>query len=135
MMRLLTRFLLSLCFLWLGGYVLTCHSGIGYPLKQVIERPIHNNYTSLEYRKAQIIKTPSRSTDKGAEKTKAIEIEEDEDESVLFKKYLETGNFQTAFLNTQGPENFLLCLNPLPSCEHFSYSSSDKFIIHRVIRI
>lgn len=135
-MRLLTNFLLSICLLFLGGYALTCHSGTGYPLKQIIERPVSDNYVSLQKSKAEIIKTPSRSTDKGTEKTKAIEIEEDDDDSALFKKYLETGNCRLAFLNTQAPENTALCvINPLPSCEHLSYIAPDKFIIHRVIRI
>ena len=135
-MRVLIKLFLSLCVLLLGGYALTCHNVIGYSPKKVFDRSPHIRYTCFEHDKAQISKAPSPKTKKGREKTKAIEIEEDDEESALFRKYLETGNTFIAFLNTRGLTSvYQYFEGPLPFCEHFSYFSSYKFIIHLVIRI
>jgi hypothetical protein len=121
--------------LLLGGYALTCHNVIGYSPKKAVDRPPKLNYSS-RYDNAEITKAPAPKTRKGREKIKAIEIEEETEESGLCKKYLETGNTLIAFLNTQELSPvYQYFKGSLPFCEHFSYFSSYKFIIHLVIRI
>jgi len=136
MMRVVIKFLLSCCVLLLGGYALTCHNVIGYTPKKVFDRSPHIHYSCLRYDNAEITTAPSPKTKKGREKIKAIEIEEEDEESALFRKYLETGNTLIAFLNAQAPTSvYQYFEGTLPFCEHFSYFSCYKFIIHLVIRI
>lgn len=135
-MRVLIKILLSLCVLLLGGYALTCHNVIGYSPKKVFDRSPQIHYVCFQYDKAQISKSPAPKTKKGREKIKAIEIEEEDEESALFRKYLETGSPLIAFLNGFDPSSvYQYFKGSLPFCEHFSYISSFKFIIHLVIRI
>ncbi len=66
---------------------------------------------------------------------KAVEVEDD-DESEPYRKLLDSNNYSNTFLYEQAPVYILSSLeNRLPFCEHFSYVSNYKFIIHRVIRV
>ncbi|MBO9154731.1 hypothetical protein ACFOTA_21135 [Chitinophaga sp. GCM10012297] len=80
------------------------------------------------------ISKPLTHNQKGDHKAKAVEIEEEENELSLFSKHLESYHFWRSFFDDQSdasgdPDD------PLPFCEHFSFYSSYKFIIHLVIRI
>ncbi|WP_298741492.1 hypothetical protein [uncultured Chitinophaga sp.] len=136
MMRVLIKLLLSICVLLLGGYALSCHNTTGYYPKKVFDKSPHIHYTCSRYEEAQVSKTPPPKTKKGREKIKAIEIEEEDEDPTLFRKYSETGNTLIAFINTHIPTSVYPSFEgALPFCEHFSYFSSYKFIIHLVIRI
>lgn len=135
-MRVLIKLLLSLCVLLLGGYALICHNVIGYSPKKVFDRSPHLHYVCFQYDNARISKLPAPKTKKGTEKIKAIEIEEEDEESALFRKYVLNGTPLIGYLTTFDPSPvYQYFKGSLPFCEHFSYISSYKFIIHLVIRI
>lgn len=80
------------------------------------------------------ISKPLTHNEKGEHKPKAVEIEEEEDELSLFSKHLESYHFWLSFFDSLpavsgNPDD------PLPFCEHFSFYSSYKFIIHLAIRV
>jgi len=67
------------------------------------------------------------------EKIKATEVE-DEEESLSSRKHLEISNYYH-FDPLEPAAYYSYLKNPLPFCNHFSYLFSDKFIVHRVIRV
>jgi len=117
-MKLFIRYLLAFCFLLLGGYVLTCHNRI---------------CSAVRNDRGQIRKTTS-SSHKIGHSIKATE-NEDDDESSSSRKYARTTCYSITFFRQTPGSVYHDPENRLPFCEHFSYSSSDKFIVHRVIRI
>ena len=134
-MRLLIRFIFSVCFLLIGGYAYTHQFHLGYSSNNIFQATAQNYIASLQNDKVVISKDHSSNTRKHNDKIKAVEIEDDDD-PVSFKKYSETSNFCIDFFYVQKPA--YVCQrnnNRLPFCKHFSRSSCDKFIINRVIRI
>ncbi len=132
-MRWVFKFFLSLCVLLLGSHALTSHGYLNYTVKKGYDSPTPATYSYAHNRKARIGKTVPSNAGKISNRIKATEVEEEE-EALSFKRHSETVNFCITFFdmevsagNKEQPQ--------LPFCEHFSYASSDKFIVHRVIRI
>lgn len=133
MTRFLIKCFLALCFLLLKGYghlyADTDQDYLYRSLQQHSESSVQ--VTPPQNDQALLSNAPSSGAKK--EKIKATEVE-DEEESFSGRKHL---LISTYFLfNPQEPASYYSYLkNPLPFCNHFSYSSSYKFIIHRVIRV
>lgn len=129
MTRLLIGFILSLYSLLPGVFA---H---GYSPEKIPEVSAQAHFFTGQIDEAQTSMVGLPGARKAGDKIKAIEIQEDE-ESGSSRKYSESRNaciaFYAALNNSDIPCYFKSCL---PFCEHFSYSSSYKFIIHRVIRI
>jgi len=135
MMRLLIRFIFSLCFLCLGGYAYTHQFRVTYSSNNIFEASAQTYITSLQNDKVVISKDHSSNTRKLNDKVKAVEIDDDDD-PVSFKKYSEAGNYCIDFFYLPKPVYVYRNNNSrLPFCNHFSGSSCDKFIVNRVIRI
>lgn len=117
MRRRLIRILLAVSFIFFGARLqsawgsLTCHP-------------------SAAFKKAD-----APNTHKDLDRIKAVEIDED-DETECTRQF-ESGapdiaDFYTAITpaHPHHPQQ-----NSLPFCEHFSYASAEKYILHLVIRI
>lgn len=131
-MRMLIRFLLLVCFLSLGGYVQACPTCLYHATEKVCHRAANEIHCSgSRSEEEQLSRTPLPGTRKADHKIKAVEIQED-DESDSNKK--NQGAEYTSFSSYSGDIHQHLT-SRLPFCKHFSYSSAQKFIINRVIRI
>lgn len=65
-----------------------------------------------------------------------VETEDDEEDSLFARKYVLLVSFFTAFVSTSVLDCFYSYFNNrLPFCSHFSYTSSYKYILQRVLRI
>ena len=134
-MRWLFRLLLSLCFILVGGYAILHSHHSSYALNASFKNSFHPGIAFKQNDDPSFESIASPNAKKKYERIKAVEIEED-DESEPFRKPLESNNYSTTFLYEQAPIYILSSLeNRLPFCEHFSYVSNYKFIIHRVIRV
>ncbi|AWO00837.1 hypothetical protein DLD77_03560 [Chitinophaga alhagiae] len=72
---------------------------------------------------------------RASEKIKAVEIQED-DEPGSSRKHPESRNPYITLPATLARQlTYHDLKRPLPAYAHFAYSSSHKFIVHRVIRI
>ena len=136
-MRLLIKFIISLCFLLWGGYAHAYQRRMCNAPKRFFETTIRANLPGEQHDQVLVSKPrPSNAGNKAGDTIIATEIEEEDDEAGSYKKRSLAGHGCISFFDGQAPGNIPLYLNaPLPFCEHFSYSSSDKFILHRVIRI
>jgi hypothetical protein len=68
--------------------------------------------------------------------SKGEEMEDEEELTSSSKKHFEFSNFCVAFFYTFTPGfTSLIQFDRLPFCEHFSYSSSFKYLLHCVFRI
>ncbi len=136
-MRVIIRFIISLCFLLWGGYTHAYQQRLYKTLKQRFERSAQASSSGEQDGSARVSKNyPANSGNNAGDAVEATEIEEEEDESNSFKKRSLGGNGCLSFLDGQAAGDVPDYLNaPLPFCEHFSYYSSNKFIFHRVIRI
>ena len=133
MLRSLVRIFLSLFFLLLGRYAFTFHHRAYCSQLHAYE---HATRAAFQSDNTGISCVPLPHTRKSHLKAKAIEIDEKEDEAVLFSKHLETRNFCITFFKEDPVENIALFEKaPLPFCKHFSFYSSCKFIFNLVIRI
>ena len=144
MMKLLLKFLLPFCFLFLGRYVYTSQTRVchlpNYTLESALVTAATPSITSPDniakhHKPGVIYRTPSSNTKKLGDRIKATEIEDDDDlES--FKKQAAAGSYCTTFFYALAPEKTHHYLSKrLPLCEHFSYFSSSCFIINCVFRI
>ncbi|MEX6686298.1 hypothetical protein QTN47_02265 [Danxiaibacter flavus] len=134
-MKWLFRLWLSLCFIVVGGYALLHGHHSSYALKTGFSNSLQNDLASKQSDDTYIDGIASPNAKKMYERIKAIEIEDD-DESEPLRKLLDNNYYSNTFLLAHIQSHILSSLeNPLPFCEHFSYVSSYKFIIHRVIRI
>ncbi len=135
-MRVLIRFIISLCFLLWGSYS-HAHQQRLYDLhQQHIERPVQASSCGEHDGRVRISKNYPSDNSSTGDFPEAKEIEEEDEESESFKKRSSGGHGSISFLDGLTAGNCLPYLNaPLPLCEHFSYHSSNKFILHRVIRI
>lgn len=117
MKRLLIRIVLAISFLFIGARLQTslASGGCHYP---------------PAFKKAD-----SPTTGKEQERIKAVEVEEDE-ESESFHQYLSLYTDFTDYYTAIIPAcTYLLERYSLPFCEHFSYASLEKYLLHLVIRI
>ena len=138
-MRLVITFFLSLVFLLLGGtnhlHARTNDHRTCYALPQ---RSVKSELARMHVVKYSppIIR---KSTFSGAahQKIKATEVkEEDESESESSRKLVAISNYFISLLYDQVFGHFHRYLkDSIPFCKHFSYTSSYKYIIQRVIRI
>lgn len=138
MMRVLIKFFLSLCFFLIRGdsnlYADTIqHCTYNAPkayLKYLVP------YSLSDVPVSQVVNhTTTPGARKEIYKSKATEVQDD-DEIPASKKQLKISNSCTNFFSTCEPASFYPYFKrPLPFCKHFSYSSSNKFIVYRVIRI
>ncbi|WP_153798099.1 hypothetical protein [Foetidibacter luteolus] len=134
MLKLLTRLLLFLSFLLLGGHTHAHHDSVNCSHRKIVESPAQ---AGLSYSNNRELLSKAGAPGKRHEYdiVKAEEIEDDDD-SESYRKFTETGKsyFQYYYARPPGctADSFH---NPLPSREHLSYLSPDKFIIHRSIRI
>lgn len=134
MTRLLINFFLSLCFFLFKGhghlYADTDQDNLYRSLQQHSESTVQIKVFDTRNQHPLISNAPS--SGKKKEKIKATEVEEEE--SFSARKHLQISHYFC--LSSQEPtSNYSYLKNPLPFCNHFSYSSSDKFIVHRVIRV
>jgi hypothetical protein len=135
MTRFLIKVFLSLCFLLLKGYghlyANTDQHSIYKSLQQLSESSVQVSPPNVGYGQLRISSAPSSGAKK--EKIKATEVK-DEEESSSGRKHLQISHYY--LLYPQSPASYYSYhKHPLPFCNHFSYYSSDKFIVHRVIRI
>lgn len=136
-MRLLVKFFLSCCLLLLKGYgqlyADTEQEAIYNSLCTLSESSVHINVTDVHTTQA-IIKSANPSGAKKVRfKLKATEVDDDDDVSPGRKHHL-LSDYCNCY--PQQPASFCTYYkHPLPFCRHFSYASSEKFIVHRVIRI
>ncbi|MFT3827084.1 MAG: hypothetical protein QM731_24375 [Chitinophagaceae bacterium] len=134
-MQLFTRFLLLLCLVMCGAYAHTNHAAILYTTPHIQGIFAHTHLCAEPTDKASICNGNSSSTKKDYERTKAVEIEDDDD-TESFKHYsTATHHYLTFFYSQAYAQIFHSFNNRLPFCEHFSYSSTSRFIMNRVIRI
>jgi len=137
MMRLVITFMLSLCFLFVRGYdhlyVLATHNHTCYsptrPVKESEQLRLGNTTNKLT------ILREAASLDADNEGVTATETDDD-DELLSPRKYVEVFNyFITFFLAYRSEYICRYVKNRLPFCKHFSYTSSDQYIVLRVIRV
>lgn len=136
MMSFLIRFILSLYFLFWGGYAHAMQGHLGYSRKRITNSPVHAGYPRQQGNEVTVSKAGTSDTDnKVNDIIIAVEMEED-DELVSSPKQGNASNYTISCLYAPGPEGpYCYLSNRLPFCEHLSWSSSYKFILHRVIRI
>jgi hypothetical protein len=136
-MRILIRFIISLCFLLWGGYTHAYQQHLYNTLKERFERPVPASSTVEHDGRVRVSKNyPANTRNNAGDAVEATEIEEEDDDPTSFKKRSPGGNGSISFFDGEEAGDRLLYLHaPLPVCEHFSYHSSNKFILHRVIRI
>lgn len=136
-MRLVITFFLSLCFLLIRGYDHlyaraynnpTCYS----PAKL----SAGSELGGLDNEKdKQTVIHKATSSDSETEAINARETEDDE-ELIAPRKYVEITNYFITFLQAHlAGDGSCYLKSRLPICEHFSYTSSDKYIVQRVIRV
>ncbi|PSL32223.1 hypothetical protein [Chitinophaga ginsengisoli] len=135
MTRLLINFFLSLCFFLFKGhshlYASVDQNYVYRSMLQHSENTVHIRIADVRSDQAMINNKPASGAKK--EKIKATEVE-DEEESLSGRKHLEISHYYH-FDPLEPAVYYNYLKNPLPFCNHFSYLFSDKFIVHRVIRV
>ena len=132
-MKVLLRFVLSLCILLLAGNAHTTHPRIGYFPGNIFELSPSGNF-STEHNDRLLSNNTPANRKSPHQKIKAVEVDDDDDDLRASKKNL--GTVCISFLYTETSDYIhMYRKSSLPTCEHFSLTSSSKFIIHRVIRI
>src|SRR5689334_13404538 len=121
MMRLLISFILSLCFLLLGGYANSHQNHPCYAQKKVFEAAFQARISTVQNDNALPSKVASSNKKKVVHRIKAVEFEEDDDddESICFKKFLDTTYYSIALFAPQAYDTYTK--GRLPFCAHFSY--------------
>ncbi|OQP52770.1 hypothetical protein A4H97_23995 [Niastella yeongjuensis] len=117
----------------LAGNAHTTHPRIGFFPGNTIERAQFGNY-STEHNDRLLSSNAPINRKGSRERIKATEVEDDDDDLRTSKKNL--GTVSISFLYNEASDyTYMFRKSSLPFCEHFSLTSSFKFIIHRVIRI
>lgn len=138
MTRLLIRYLLSLFFLFWGGYAHLHHHRCCYGSNKIYQGSVQVGLSSSSNRRICFSKAPPASNGPRIyySRIKATIVEEEEDEETESSRNHSNTSYYTGFFYAQSMGAIDHQLNGrLPFCEHFSYSSSSKFILHRVIRV
>lgn len=139
MKRFFIRLILSLCFLLVRGNdhlhaSLQQYTPGFYPIETLSDftsftQTSHTKITRDTFKQAHPVK-------KKESENKNEELEDEEDLTSSSKKYLELSHFAVALFYTFTPGfTSLNQHNRLPVCEHLSYSSSFKYLLHCVFRI
>ena len=131
-MKGVLKFVLLLCILLLAGNAHTTHPRIGFFPGNTFEPSVPGNY-SKEHNERLLSSNAPISRKRSHDKLKATEVDDDDDLRASRKN---SGTICISFLYTEASDCMTLFRkSSLPFCEHFSLTSSFKFIIHRVIRI
>ncbi|WP_126245041.1 hypothetical protein [Chitinophaga rhizosphaerae] len=136
MTRLLIGFMLTAYMLLLGGYSHSCCQAARFSPGKYFQNLTADDMPADTHCEEDQF-TPSTPPDarEGFEKTKAVEIQEDEDAQNFRKQQLFCKILITAIFTDVNRLPSISPQLPLPFCQHFSYASADKFIVQRVIRI
>ncbi|MFL5745967.1 MAG: hypothetical protein ACJ751_14940 [Niastella sp.] len=131
-MKGLLKFVLLLCILLLAGNAHTTHPRIGFFPGNTFEPSVPGNYSKDH--NDRLLSSNAPINKKGShDKLKATEVDDDDDLRASKKN---VGTICISFLYTEASDcTTMFRKSSLPFCEHFSLTSSFKFIIHRVIRI
>jgi len=134
MMKLVIRFLLLCCFLFLGGYAHTSQAPVGYSANTA-DRSALAEYPVVQHNKAFFTAAPLRGIRKVADPLKATKEEDDDDEDDFFKKHPDTGSGGIPSFYTTAVTHYAhYSTGRLPVFEHLPGISTSKFIMHCVIR-
>lgn len=139
MTRFVFRIILSLGFLLLGENAHLYAHALGhegaYSHNSSIKSYVRHGLSVLHNDKSYFSAEPAPEKQKEKDKKKGEEVE-DEDDWVASRKYFDaTIICFTVFYALATGFSFHFIQSRLPFCKHFSYSSSNKYILHRVIRI
>ncbi|WP_133055245.1 hypothetical protein [Niastella koreensis] len=131
-MKGLLKFVLLLCILLLAGNAHTTHPRIGFFPGNTFEPTVPGNF-SKEHNDRLLSSNAPINRKRSHDKLKATEVDDDDD---LRPSRRNAGSICISFLYTEASDYITLFRkSSLPFCEHFSLTSSFKFIILRVIRI
>lgn len=136
-MRLLTTFFLAL-FFFLGKGVSHQHSSsLPHSFNQFSSVKFASSISDVDASfEKKLVYTPDYSNSGEDSFASATELEDDEDSLSSSRKYVEIFNYFVAAYYAhiyEQASRFQKC--PLPTCEHLSYLSSYKHIVHGVFRI
>ncbi len=135
MWRFVVKVVISFYFLFLGVFAHPAQHLTHHLTGKVFQSPLSEHFSALANDEGAIRRAGHPWTRNGRNKAKAIVVEED-DETVSFKRYAETGHTNIAFYGALSYSSICYYFKDrLPFCEHFSYYSADKFIVQRVIRV
>ena len=136
-MKLLVRFLLSFCCLLLGVHAHTSQeSRHGFPKQfyTLSAEDVDNLQAGQAYVSQRRSTGDRRVNDESAEREEESDDDDDDDnEAKSFKRHSGSGSSYISYSSVD-TENAAY-LSYFPSCEHLSYLSSSRFIIHCVFRI
>ncbi len=138
MKKSLVKFFLLLCVSLLSGYAHlyahTCQDGIRPSSLKILERSEHPGFSTVLNEQAFINKPAPSGTEKAKYTIDATVSEEEDCESISFKKHVEGSHYFTAVFYALIFGHFIH--ERLPSCKHALYFSSHKwYLIFRMIRI
>lgn len=140
MKRFFIRLILSLCFLLVKGndhlHASMQQNMPGFnSVETLSDIPSFLQTTSYKQHHAKASFKAAHPVKKKENESKSEELE-DEEELTSSKKHFEFCNFCVALVYTLTPGfTALNQFDRLPFCEHFSYSSSFKYLLHCVFRI
>jgi|GEM_PF-5928359 len=134
-MRIILRYFLSLCFLFLVGYCHAHESGVGKPAIRISRATLQEESNVVRSSFALQGKVPLSRKGTLRDRIKATEVE-DEGDSLFARKQLETGYMLISCFYAHewacGPP----CLANLELAHHQpSYGTIDKCVLHHVFRI
>ncbi|RAJ74979.1 hypothetical protein CLV59_11025 [Chitinophaga dinghuensis] len=134
-MRIILRYVLSLCFLFLVGYHHAHESGVDKPTFRISRATLQSESDVVKNNLALLGKVPLSRKGALRDKIKATEVEDDGD-SIFARKQLETGSVLiSCFYALEWA-----CGPPCLLNERFfsttpSYGSIDRCILHHVFRV
>lgn len=133
MMRPVFTFLLSLFLLLIQGHSYASHSRISQSTAEISVGSGQATFAATEITSTSISGLPV--SDQEDDAISVAELNDDDDlESE--RKYIEiTNHLITFFYAPVSGYCYPYHKDRLPFCKHFSYNSSDKYIVQRVIRI
>lgn len=139
-MKLLVRFFLLLCFLLIGGSTYLDarpHQHLDSIRYASITKLEDANQVSLETFKNTTLLSFSVAPSLPEKQTGKMDLSsEDEDDNYSSKKHMARSHECGPQLQARPPTYFVNnIVTSLPCSKHFSYSSSDRYILFRVFRI
>jgi hypothetical protein len=134
MMKLVVRFLLSCFFLFLVGYAYTSTDRIGHFRKNTVLQSASSRDAAVQTGQHFLIPATPSKTRNVYVRLKATQEEDDDDDE--WKNHSGACNRDIASFYTPAWGYLSHSRSRrLPFCEHLSYTSAAKFIIHCVFRI
>ncbi|HUP12960.1 MAG TPA: hypothetical protein VM187_12125 [Niastella sp.] len=138
-MKLLIKLLLSFCCLLLGVHAHTTQeSRNGFPrhFYTLSAEDVDSLQASQAYVSQRRSTGDRQVNNESAEKEEeSDDDDDDDDEARSSKRHNGSGSSYITSNSTSETANALYLSGHFPSCEHLSYLSSSKFIIHCVFRI